>query len=109
MKKQGDVLSSSIKRHVKMANRQLVARGSPLVICCRGCHCFLFLSLRLEACDLRLAALLSCFVLPDGPDFFHSIKKSAKNLVKNNLGVFFMGCLSPIDGFLTRPHGGICS
>jgi hypothetical protein len=56
---------------------------------------------------LQLAALLSCFVLPDGPDFFHSIKKSAKNLVKNNLSVFSMDCLSPIDGFLTRPQGGM--
>ena len=55
---------------------------------------------------LNLRLFQDSFVLPDGPDFFHSIKKSAKNLVKNNLGVFSMGCISPIDGFLTSPQGG---
>jgi hypothetical protein len=47
--------------------------------------------------------VLSCRT---GFTFLLDEKSKQKNQVKNNLGVFSMDCHSPIDGFLTCPHGG---
>jgi hypothetical protein len=53
---------------------------------------------------IHLITIVRFFALPGGPDFFHSMKKSAKNLVKINLCVFSMSRAAPPDGILTRPQ-----